>query len=495
VKRRSLRLVVPALLALVSIAWLHGSAADVHDPGFVSSSTTILSFPQDVVQNARPASTTATTIPVSTTLFFPLVPNEYWTPPDSTIGVQIFGNIPEAEAKLIPMGAKWVRFPFNWSSIEPTNTVPADYHWPASLDQQLARLSANDVQVILTLSGNPSWAAEYPGGPIDRVDVSELAEFMAAVVNRYRAPPYNVKYWEFYNEPDNGNELLASWGASYWGNDGPKYAQMLAAVRGPIKAADPEAQIVFGGLAYDNWSSENEENPFVEEFLDDVLATPGGDSFDVMNFHYYPAFRNKWEPYGPDIIGKATYLRNKLASYELERPLICTEASQWSDDYAGHGGSDELQSRYVAQVFARSMAADLGITIWYRLIDQSPDAGGYYYGLLNSDLTPKPSYQAYRTYAQQMGHAEYVRSLDAGDTGSDRIEAYEFSRGQPPTTIIVAWTTDEQEHDVTLQADQVLVVDKFGAQITLRDGDDGSVDGTVRVTVGPSPVYLHFQRG
>jgi hypothetical protein len=427
-------------------------------------------------------------IAASHTLFLPRISRDYWEAPDSCLGVQVgHGSLPrEAMDKAAYMGAKWVRLPLHWDWIEPSNTTPEAYRW--AYDETLAYLAAKKVRVILTLVGNPSWAATYAQGPVDLVDLGEVVEFMVAVVGRYGRPPYNVKYWEFYNEPDNGGENYAEAGGwGYFGNEPEAYAQLLEAVYRPMKAADPEAQIVFGGMAYDAWTSTG--GPFVEEFLDRVLDYDGGKSFDVLNFHYYPAFRGHWDPYGPGIMGKATYLRDKLAARGVEKPLICTEASMWSDE--DHGGSDELQSRYVAQLYARSMAADLGTTIWFWLID-SAAPGFTEYGLLTPDLSLKPAYGAYRTLARQLASARYVQALTATQTGSEQIEAYEFARQEDATHVVVAWATDEEAHEMWLQVGQVLVVDKYGNATSVRDGDDGEADGRVRVTVGPSPVYLHF---
>jgi hypothetical protein len=43
-----------------------------------------------------------------------------------------------------------------------------------------------------------------------------------------------------------------------------------------------------------------------------------------------------------------------------------------------------------------------------------------------------------------------------------------------------------------LATDHVVVVDKYGGQATVADGDDGKVDGQVLVTIGPSPLYLRW---
>jgi len=414
-------------------------------------------------------------------------------PPAVPFGIQVFpGQLDEPDVAMVgEAGARWIRVPFAWSWVEPYNTTPDNYVWPSGpaylyYDEGIADYSSHGIQVILTFAGNPGWAATYSGGPIDKVPIGELVDFMDAAVRHYAAPPYNVRYWEFYNEPDNGIEARAAQGLSWWGHTPQAYAELLAAVYPAMKAAYPEAQIVLGGLAYD-WFEED-EGPYVRAFLDGVLDNGGADYFDVMNFHYYPAFRDKWDPYGPGIIGKATYLRDKLATYGVQKPFFCTETSMWSDEF--NGGSHELQSRYVVQVYARSKAAELLTTIWFWLADT--DAyGEYKYGLLNPDLSPKPSYTAYQTLAGQLTDAQYVRTLSPEETGSAEIEAYDFFLLGGSTRIVVAWTNDGLDHDMAFQASQVVVVQKDGSQASSYD-DDG--DGWVHVSIGPSPVYLRMDR-
>lgn len=470
-----------SLDGLASSEPMNVAGHDLHD--MMRTVTAHSTFPWNEVQaSASPTHT----------VFLPMMSRNYWEKPESLLGLQIYtGHNEEVASKAYQAGARWARIPLVWTDVEPQNTTPENYQWPETFDESLAQLSTREIRIILTFTGNPAWAAEYPGGPLrDGVDIGELVEFMEAAVARYSAPPYHVKHWEFYNEPDNGDELHAERGWGYWGYRPADYAAMLEAAYQPMKAIDPEAHIVLGGLAYDWFTTEG--GPFVREFLDGVLANNGGAFFDVMNFHYFPPFHARWDPYGVDITGKANYLRDKLASFDLDKPLICTETGTWSD--AAHNSSDELQSRYVPQVFVRSMAADLEFAVWFKLIDDTT-LGVPKWGLLTPELSPKPSYQAYLTLAQQLFPAEYARTLPPAETGTAHIEAYEFlPSGDPgrsgPDRIIVAWTNDELHHTMTLRSSELILADKYGIETVIRDGDDGQVDGLVHVQIGPSPVYL-----
>jgi hypothetical protein len=423
--------------------------------------------------------------------FVPLVFDNYWGVLESPLGVHANFLSLTVVDEVTQAGASWIRVPLYWSQIEPQNTTPEHYQWSAAVDYSVALLAARNVNVIFTLWQNPEWAATYPMGPIDKVDRGELAEFMRAAVARYGAPPYNVKYWEVYNEPDNEDELYAATGSvGFFGHQPKVYVQTLAAIYGPIKAVDPQAQILLGGLAYDRWTSEGLDGSFAEGFLDGVLQNGGGSYFDVMNFHYYNAFREKWDPYGPGLIGKATALRQKLASYGVDKPFMCTETGLSSD--AAHGSSEELQARHVPKVFARTMAADLQATTWYRLFD-TDQAWAWQFGLLDVTARRKPSFHAFQTAYEQLAPATYLRAWASAETGSEQIEAYEFLASGGGTRIVVAWTEDGQNHSLVLEAGRVVMVEKSGGQTLLRDGDDGQVDGRVRATVGPSPLYLRFQ--
>jgi hypothetical protein len=425
---------------------------------------------------------------ITHTLHLPLVNVGFYSYPPSTLGVQVYYLNATSVERVIDVGATWLRLPLNWSHIEPVNTTPENYQWPAALEKQLRRLAERNVRVLLTLSSNPSWAATYPGGPIDQVDMSELVEFVEAAVARYSAPPYNIKYWELYNEPDNGSEYFASTGeVGYFGYNPQGYVDHLAAVYQPIKNLDPESQVVFGGIAYDAWDTWG--GPFARDFLDGVLQAGGGDYFDVMNFHYFPAFRQFWEPYGLDILGKLNYLRAELASYGLHKPFICTETGIWSDEASG--SSDELQSRYVPQVFVRSLAGDLKLTIWFMLVDSSA-LSSRKWGLLNPDLSPKPAYHAYQVLARQLSRAEYVRTLDPSQTGSDQIEAYEFALSDDSLHVLVAWTNDDLPHPLSIVTPHLIKVEKYGTETLIHDGDDGTLDGKVTLALGPSPLYLRW---
>jgi hypothetical protein len=429
------------------------------------------------------------------TIYLPLVSRCY-IPRVLPFGVQFYGILTNSNGldDIADAGAHWIRMPLSWAAVEPTDTTPEHYNW-SGLDQSVINAVAEGIELVLTIGGQPSWAAVYPMGPV--TDTADIKEFVGALVERYDGDGIGdapgsprVRYFELYNEPDNADVHHAQTGGwGYWGHNGAGYAALLRELYPVVKAASPGAQWVFGGLALD-WFEED-GGVFDSHFLDDVLAACRGHScFDVMNFHYYPPFRPKWEPYGVDIIGKANYVRQKLAEYGFEGvPVICTETS-WA---GGAGwGSDELQSRYVIKGYVRAIAADLSIVVWYSSDDRSDSTLS---GLLDSALQPKPSYWTYWRMTRMLGEAVYQRPLTLAETGSEQIKGYTFSQACGGRLDVV-WTEDGTPYDpgddpwllLTVHASTLRVTDKSGNEFWTSD--DG--DGRITVLVGGSPLYLEY---
>ncbi len=429
---------------------------------------------------------------ITHTVFLPVVFSNYEPPVPTVFGVQMYADLTSPSAGLTHTQAArvyWVRWPMAWSAVEPVDTIPANYNF-SYYDASILATHRAGLQLIVTIVGNPRWAATYANGPIDKVDIGEFTEFIGTVVERYDGDGYEdapgspvVDYWEFYNEPDGGNRLRAEYGDSYWGHFGTEYAQMLCAVYPVIKAASPRAQVALGGLAYD-WF-EDQGGPFVRNFLDDILAAGGGNCFDVMNFHYYPAFESVWSSYGPGLTGKANYLRNKLSQYGLRKPMICTETGWFS---GGHSfpSTPDIQASYVPKLFVQSLAADLKISIWFSWIDP-PGYGDW--GLLTLNLDRKPAFYAYRAAAKYIGRASFQNPLPVSILGSSALEGYSLILDQKP--LYVLWSRDEVTRTVALPLMQAQIIDKYGQTIGLSsDSDDGLIDGKIKIAIGPTPIYV-----
>ena len=411
--------------------------------------------------------------------FLPVVLNNH--PVGSAFGVQFYGGLNASTGFTYAAESKagWVRFQVLWSTIESTNTSPENYHW-TNLDVSAQNVQAAGINAIFTIEGNPAWAAATPGGPV--YNNADFQEFVGAVVARY---PF-ISHWEIYNEPDR---------IERFGNQGKTYAELLDSIYPVIKAANPAAQVVMGGLALD-WFIE-QGGPFNRNFLRDVLMNCSGTCFDIANFHYYPAFRSQWEAYGRDIIGKANFVRQILNTFHFSRPIFATEMG-WP---AGTSwGSPDLSARYVPKGYIRGLAAGLPATVWFSMLDADYSSPG----LLDSSTVPgsfipRPAYTAFKALTTLAAGAKYVGTIPV----SSPLEGYQFLiRGKrldvywydcPSMSSALGLPQDcANTAPLAIVAARIAKYDLYGNKLIVNDVDDGVLDGRITFSVGTSPIYVSY---
>jgi hypothetical protein len=446
-------------------------------------------------------------------------------------GVQMYGGSGKTSAyfpALIESGASWVRIPFSWSSVEREFHEPAKYSWwgpdravAAAID---GKAHGRDINIVLTLDHAPEWAATHGQGPIDKVDISVMARLMNAVAQRYNGDGVDdapgspvVNYFEFYNEPDR-----FCGGAFAWGADGDQYAEMLKAVYPAIKAANPQAKIVFGGIAYDYFSNVDkqtrqcnttglEEWPirggsFTRSFLDDVLTACGADDcFDIMNYHFYAEFAPNWARHGENSLSvglyeKTNYIRNKLAEYGMgDKPIMVTEAGKHTNGVDDPTATPAMQARFLVVFFTQAAAANLHMLTWWLLYDLPLDLYPMHTGIVTEDGTKKPAFDSYTTVVSLFTTFNYERPLTEAETGvsvaaNPNMEAYKFFDPVSGRNLYVAWLNviwTEETRPLTVPGEKMLVLDVYGkAKQIVTDADDGTVDGMLTVQVSGEPVFI-----
>lgn len=319
-------------------------------------------------------------------------------------------------ANALMLGVGWNRWPLYWDSVE---IASGSYNWNA-YDQ----LVANDVRYGLhtdaILLGIPS--QHFDGGRIrglyepvfsDGTDTpggappnpnNPYASFVYAAVMRYKPggtlagqlgwqPDQGIRLWEAWNEPD----LLMFWRGSV-----QDYARLLKVTYLIVRLADPLAQVMFAGLAYNN--------PVAGDYLAQTLALYAQDPmhesynwfFDIAAVHSYTTPERSARMVGT--------MRDVLESYGLDRPIWLNESGVpvW-DDYPGptwtanspsgrqYRGTMAQQALYMVESTALAWAAGADVVFIFQLYDDcgnqpqgttfAPDSGqaGDAYGLFRND--------------------------------------------------------------------------------------------------------------
>lgn len=398
-------------------------------------------------------------------LYFPLIFQNYPEPP-SIFGVQInSGMVGQVITQAVDLNPGWVRHDgISWASVEHEQ---GHYDWSrvAAAEAELRQLGEHGLNVVVSIQGTPDWAQKYPGyrcGLMKEEALDDFANFVAAAVRRYSTPPYNVRYWEIWNEPDVAYQIAGpTWGFGCLGDlddpyyGGGDYARILQAVYPAVKAANPAARVVFGGLLLDCDPTNPPQGKDCSSalFLEGALREGAGASFDILAYHAYPHWAKldsradwdlqhfAWKHRGGIFLGKLDFVRQVMAQYGVNKPIMMNEGGLLCyplNPDCNEGGAYKAQfhrdqANYVVRLYVRGWAQGLVGVMWYTLNGPGWRQGG----LLDENQQPRPAYQALRFLASQLDGARYEGPLSTGDPN---LEAYTFRRGT--TRISVYWRND-----------------------------------------------------
>ena len=404
------------------------------------------------------------------------------------------GNYPNIQS----LKPYWLRYSaFNWNAIEPTLESPRRYNWNAVDEAGLKLVAGDPVNIIATIKYTPTWAQKIPGitcGPVAADRLDEFATFVETLVARYSRPPYNIQYWELGNEPDvdpgmvTPDHPFGCWGDysdPYYG--GGYYAEMLKQVYPAIKRANPNAQVILGGLLMgcDPDVANAADRCKSTRFIDGILRNQGGNYLDIIAFHSYPFYaggvvvdetHNDWQARGGIVNGKIAYLRQVMARYNVALPLLLDEIAlacpvELADCRPPGAKFFDVQANYIVQVNARIWSEGLLGTVWYSLDDT-----GWQNVALITTAGPRPAYYSLQFMATEL----YGARLNKSVTHITGIQGYEYMLAD--RLVWLLWSTDGLAHSVTIPATTLRVLDKFGAALTPQNG---------RVSVN-APTYIEF---
>lgn len=403
----------------------------------------------------------------------------------------------------------WTRFDrFHWDKIEPVQSDPPAFNWGAIPDDQILELNRLGYQVIGNIRYAPEWAQKYPSifcGPVAEEDLDRFAEFLFQVVSRYSQPPYNIHYWELGNEPDISWKLVRpKSGFGCWGESGDEYygggyyAEMLKRAYPRIKAADPNATVLIGGLLLDCDPDNPPEEPpgsgirkdcTPAKFLEGILVNGGGEFFDGVSYHSYdyyqyergryanPNWHASWDSSGPVLTLKTRFIAGFLDQYgypdkflaNTEVALICGRTGEEPECQA----EDYLftKASYVVQANAAAQAAGIQVNIWFSL------EGWRSSGLVDDQLRPNSALTAYRFNIGQLNAADHVR----GFSPAPGVTAHEFVDGAAKKWVL--WSVDGQVHEVSLPEMPAKVFDLYGSELPVA----------VQIAVEISPIYVIWE--
>lgn len=290
-------------------------------------------------------------------------------------------------------GARALRVSFGWDGLE-----PEDDRFDFDFTDALVGIAEEQgVELTPYIAYTPAWAAGVePGGEAwhrPPLDPAEFGEIAGELASRYRG---RVRSWELWNEPDN---------PMFWTGTPEQLAELVRAGSRAVRAADPEARIVLGGVAWDS--------RYVLKLLRDHAVSA---DVDVVNIH---AYHETWSPDGiEELVPYVLRVADAIALHGDGEPIWINEAGYSSYRY-GARVSDVYRATFAYEhtlehqasflLRAIALAASTGhvsLLGWYEIKDLPPqaevigDENNRHLGILTPDRRPKPAFDAMRYAAE-----------------------------------------------------------------------------------------------
>jgi hypothetical protein len=278
---------------------------------------------------------------------------------------------------------------FDWHLIEPRQGW---FEW-AKFDQAVEIMQAHNIAVLGKLLSPPSWASSAPSGSGSSLlgcyppsNTADYAAYARAVVHRYKD---RVHVWQVWNEEN--------W-ASAWcpAPNATAYTALLKAAYAAIKAEDPTATVLIGGLAASD-----------RTFLDKIRAAGGWNSFDAVAIHTYVNG-------APEVSIAGQWLDEMRAYVDSvgRKPIYITEFS-WSTS-TGSGVSLAAQAEYLSRFYLMAAKAGIAGVFWFQFQAHSPSASSVddNYAVVNYDGTTRPAYAALRRVGEALDQGSVLGDAD-----------------------------------------------------------------------------------
>jgi exo-beta-1,3-glucanase (GH17 family) len=260
------------------------------------------------------------------------------------------------------------------------------------LDSLLGTAAAHQIKVLPAVYPVPR--NDYGTGEQRQAYLSWLSQ----TVTRYRD---RIRVWEVGNEPN----LEPFWNIPGTPNDASwkeavhRYVLHLAETYSTIKASDPSATVLLGGLS----------GHFMEQYIDRLIDERAYRYFDAMNLHPYAN-----NPQGVVARVRSAQRHMGRAPGMASKPVWITEFG-WQTTWAGsfmYVTSEEIKASYLAQTIVK--LRELGINapifcyVWYEWNDITRQGASNVNGFgfvrrasVNAPPVRLPAYYALRSVAMQ----------------------------------------------------------------------------------------------
>lgn len=331
--------------------------------------------------------------------------------PGREFGIAAGGNLTSLTAReldayiagLKELGVQWVRYDINWNIVQQRDS--AHENW-GSHDRVVDAMSKAGLKSLAIILYTPEWARapECKDSSLCRpADPQKYAEFSAMAVKRYASK--GVDAWQIWNEQN--------W-YTFWKPlpNAEHYARLLIAASKAMKAEDPDATIIVGGLGGTRARNGNIEP---RTFMERLYKAGAKNAFDAVGVHPYSFPRS---PADAESSWKFTSDVHKVMSRygdgakkvwvtEYGAPTgggktIATKPN--STQVSGTPVTEDVQKIILNAAIDQLKGREwLGPFFWYsyRDLGKDPNDRESFFGLLRHDGSKKPAFDAYKKAVQE----------------------------------------------------------------------------------------------
>ncbi len=302
---------------------------------------------------------------------------------------------------MVSVGATWIRFDMDWSSVQPNSK--REHNWQ-QIDRLVSSARSRNLKILAIVDNTPLWArpadCKHSSKCMPR-DFDEFAEFAGAAVKRYSSK--GVHDWEVWNEPN----ISAFWLPH---PDPAVYTSLLRYASKAMRAADSSINILTGSLAP---AETKNGNIAPLDFIDSMYKSGAKDLFDSVGFHPYSfpvpagylANWNAWQQMSQtarsvrSIMAQNGDSDKKIWITEYGAPTGGPRATAYKDNYNLGNRPDHVTEDLQAQIFSEAYGlyksySWAGPMMWYSYKDigTSSETIENFFGILRYDGSKKPIY-------------------------------------------------------------------------------------------------------
>ncbi len=343
------------------------------------------------------------------------------------VPAKFWGVVPQIEPNFEQLqrlhrgGVDSVRIPIGWDSDQPLRNGPIDW---SGVDSRVENITLAGMEVLPFVSGAPTWAVPQvwvPGShqsikaprnlPASGAAIAGWSAFVRAAVERYgpggsfwaehpTLPQRPIRNWQIWNE-ENFKYFVAR-------PNPAEYGKLVRASSTAIKAVDPGAQVVLGGMFARPGDAIKKVKPpqayFATDFLERMYQTTPGikSKFNGVALHPYTS---EYRELAPEI---EAFRRVLTRNHDSGKGLWITEMG-WSsepldplgDSFAKGPKGQAKQLRGAFTLLERNQVKwHLQRVYWFSVDDETGVCnfcGGS--GLFASGFLPKKSWFEYVKFA------------------------------------------------------------------------------------------------